>query len=143
MAWSRDLIDSGARYKIYALKKGDRCDVNDFLKKCKKSNLQKYTTLMALIRYIANNGPPNNKTQFKKLHSKDQDVYEIKIKPFRIFCCFHNHEIILTHGWKKEGNRKAEQNEQIKIASDRCAKYLDSLTQELIKRYPQKVRKRR
>ena len=126
MSYQLEAIFDETAFHIMALRDGLHCDAKDFLAKYEQDDLAGYARLWALIEYIAENGPPRNEHKFKKVSDL---IYEIKGDGIRLFCFYQKKSrriLILTHGWRKAGEHKTQQNSEIQKAERIAIAYLSS-----------------
>lgn len=102
-----ELLYEGHQRKLYAIKRGDVCQVCQYIEGLPTEDERQ---IVALLRRTANNGPPRNEQKFRSL--KGVPLYEFKTRgKVRLICFFEkNNIIILTHGFDKP-KRKKQQSE--------------------------------
>ncbi|GEM_PF-6055103 len=99
MTLKKELAFKGDSYEICFLARNDRCESKDFLNKARIENKAAFIAIIAVLERFAERGAPNNENQFRRVR---QNIYEIKVKSFRIFGFFENSgSFILTNGCKK------------------------------------------
>jgi len=91
------LLYAGRKFSIYAITRGGKCLVREFIEKLPGSDRKK---VVALLKRAGEHGPPVNEEKFKHLRDR---IFEFKAHRVRILCAFDKGQIIiLTHGFIKQ-----------------------------------------
>ena len=95
-----DLLAQGPKCRLYALIIKKKCLVQEYISNLDKSDQKK---IFALLKHIAENGPPTNEQKFKYIND---GIWELKTRSgIRILSFFQDTKsrdsLILTHGFRK------------------------------------------
>ena len=122
-------ILSGAAFSVYALASGIDCELLSFFEKAERDNADELASMLALLEYVAEHGPPKNK---EKSRDVGEGIFEFKAKSLRV-CWFYDagQMIICTHGFGKP--TKKVQDREIKRARELRDTYVNLKVKSLIK----------
>ncbi len=98
----------GHRFTIYAICLRGDCATKEFLEQAESQNKDEADSMLALLNWTAQSGPPRNK---EKCRNVGDGIYEFKAKGLRI-CWFYDagRMIICSHGFCK-GTQKVQNRE--------------------------------
>lgn len=112
------LLYKGPKFSIYAIARGEKCLVREFIEELPESVQKK---VFALLKRTAEHGPPVNEEKFKILRDR---IFEFKAHQVRILCTFDKGQIIiLTHGFIKQRGKTP------KTEIERAIRLLEQLRQ--------------
>ncbi len=117
-----ELIFTGTMFALHCILK-TKADVMPQLDELRKSNEGDYKKIIALISYVATEGPPRNEQKCRS--SSFTGLFELKAGSYRIPFFYHPdipHTIILTHLFKKCPPK--EQSRELKYADDLHRQFL-------------------
>lgn len=117
-----DLIEitTGRLFSICALCIDNRCHAVEYLEDLEIKNPKEYLGIMTLLKYSANNRPPQN---IHKCRPLGDGLFEFKFKHARLFFFYQAGSIIIcTHGFIKQS--QATPSRQIARARDLKKRYL-------------------
>lgn len=105
------LVNAGARFRIYAWGDEQRCETLTFLKKLEKDSNSDAIRLLNLITRTAEHGPPGNEHHSRPL---GDGIYEFKAPNTARLLWFYDADriIVCTHGFSgKSGSGKTPRRE--------------------------------
>jgi len=115
----------GKTLDIYALRRGDRCEAQEFMDDLAASATERFESLMRAMVSIADNGYGVNRNVWKRLRP---NLFEIRKPGVRLFCFVHpeSHRMVVITGGLCKGP-KHEQTRAIERAVRMRDEYIASL----------------
>ncbi|MGA2445205.1 MAG: type II toxin-antitoxin system RelE/ParE family toxin [Opitutaceae bacterium] len=91
------------RFRIYAIGENDSFPVVDFLEDLQQSNEDSYQTLIAVLEYVATQGPIINEKRKSRCVDRKHRIFEFKTKDGNRVLWFYdaNSVIICVNGFSK------------------------------------------
>ncbi len=115
---TKQLLDSGSEFDIYALEQDDVCEVSDFIKSLPEPEFVK---MSRRIDFLKDHGLSKNTEQFNNEGNK---IYALKTTDTRIYGFFHGQKsFVLAIGFmkNKQGGKKVEDRYRAKAVALRTA----------------------
>jgi hypothetical protein len=112
--WSLKRLFKGAWGEIDALVKTGKCEVTEFIDELESQGDPTHQKTLAILTKMSVYGPGNNINKFRRVRD---NLYEIKSKHTRVFCCYDKckRRLIILISAIKKGSRK-EQTSRINRA---------------------------
>lgn len=112
-------VAQGSRFEVCAWTGEDGgCSLKEFFKKLKEEAHPDLVQAARLLEHSAENGPPRNIEQSRKLKGKGaKGLFEFKAGAVRIIYFFDRKRLICTHGFMKidDPSREIAKGKEIKI----------------------------
>lgn len=118
---SIELLQNGSCRDLYIVSSLNPT-VQDYLNELKQNDKSRYDGLLARIKRVSDR-PRCSDDLLKKLEGS-KNIYEIRSPNDRILCFFEGNDLIMTHGFKKSGQKTP--SKQIKKAEKIKETYLTS-----------------